>query len=76
VGQGESQERDGGSDLPMYDISLFGIITVNHPVQQIYPNKNEKNSNSSYTVYPRQLIILLTLNENVAFLSLTFVSII
>jgi hypothetical protein len=26
----------------MYNVRLFGIVTMNPPIQQIYPNKNEK----------------------------------
>jgi hypothetical protein len=26
----------------MYNITVGGIVTMNPPVQQIYPNKNEK----------------------------------
>jgi hypothetical protein len=28
----------------MYNISLFGIVTMNTHVQRIYPNKSEENS--------------------------------
>jgi hypothetical protein len=30
-----------GVGNPMYNVKLFGILTMNSPVQWIYPNKNK-----------------------------------
>jgi hypothetical protein len=34
--------EDGGGDRTNIHVSLFGIVTMSSPVQQMYPNKNKK----------------------------------
>jgi hypothetical protein len=42
---GWSSWGEGGDDLTIHNVTLFEIVTMNPPVQQIYPNKNEGKTN-------------------------------